>query len=79
MLRQLPKVLLLVALLTALAVSNAPIFGYSCYHFHYCVSSIKAANCSIDSTGKCASQACTSGGPCNYSECASLSFRCYPF
>ncbi len=77
MLRQIPKVLLLVALLTALAVSNAPIFGYSCYHFHYCVSSIKAFNCAISGT-KCATEACKPGAPCNYSVCVSDNFRC-PF
>ncbi len=71
MLRRIPKVLLLVAFLTALVVSSAPILGGECgpAKKKYCGSSFEATNCSFDKNGNCSTQKCTPGGPCNYSTC----------
>ncbi len=76
MLKRIPKVLLLVALLTALAVSSTPTFGKATCG---CFSNIYATNCSFDTSGHCKTRACEPGQPCSYTYCASgtKAFGCF--
>ncbi len=72
MLRRIPKVLLLVALLTALVASSAPTFANkrgrnSCILVGSTID--KKRNCRIDKNGNCSSQRCKPGEPCNDSIC----------
>ncbi len=68
MVTRIPKLLLLVALLSALAVSSGPTFGES-GRCKVCVFTLDATNCSIDKNSNCHADACVSGQPCSHSGC----------
>ncbi len=73
MLRRIPKVLLLVALLTALVASSIPAFGRHCTPLNFCIGSALATNCGFVN-GKCHTEKCKKGEPCGFSICACFSF-----
>ncbi len=70
MLRRIPKVLLLVAFLSAFAVSSAATFID--FPKKVCCFSLQATNCSIDKNGNCHTQQCKPGEPCSHSACGNI-------
>ncbi len=78
MLRRIPKVLLLVALLTALAVSSTPILGNSGLGHSGKVCDVVGVpeNCTINKNGECHTSPCKKGEPCSFSACGKLCILC---
>ncbi len=73
MLKRIPKVLLLVAFLTALAVSSRPTFGKFKCERKFCEGIVTGFNCR-EKNGTCHTEKCKKGEPCSDSACLCFIF-----
>ena len=72
MLKQIPKLVLLAALLVTFVVSSAPTLGRTGLRHQsgkFCSGIGSPINCTINANGECHSSPCKAGGPCSFSEC----------